>query len=440
MQLQKVRFTWLIEPLKRFINNSAFSGILLLSATCLAMLIANSPWAEAFHHFWEIEFAIGTENFLLKQSLHHWINDGLMSIFFFVVGLELKREFIAGELRNPKNAIMPIIAATCGMIFPALIYLFFNSEPSTQKGWGIPTATDIAFALGVLYLLGDRVPTVLKVFLTTIAIVDDLGAVLVIAIFYTSEININSLITAGIFLFVLIVANRLGVRKTWFYGVIGIVGIWASFSMSGVHPTISAVLLAFTIPARTSIDEEKYLYKMNYLIEEFKKAQTTQLPVVTHEQIEIVEKMREVGKVFLPPLQRLEYILHPWVAYVVMPIFALSNAGVAISQESLQYFSSNVTLGIVLGLIAGKFFGICGVSWLLHRFKLVRLHPEITLLHLIGVGFLSAIGFTMSLFIAELASQESSFLVQAKIGILFASFIAGIVGYMIMRRAVKNRS
>ncbi len=438
MQTRKVPFNWLVKPLKRFINNSAFSGILLFSATILAMIIANSPWAEAFHHFWEIEFAIGTEKFLMKKSLHHWINDGLMSIFFFVVGLELKRELLAGELRNPKNAILPIIAAICGMLFPALIYIMFNPNLPTQKGWGIPMATDIAFALGVLYLLGDKVPTTVKVFLTTIAIVDDLGAVLVIAIFYTSEINVNSLITAGVFLLVLIVANRLGVRKTWFYGIIGIGGIWVSFSMSGVHPTISAVLLAFTIPARTYIDEEKYLYKLNYLIDEFKKAQTTHLPVVTHEQIEIVEKMREVGKRFLPPLQRLEYILHPWVAYLVMPIFALSNAGVKISQESLSYLTSNITLGITFGLLLGKFLGISGISWLLHRLKWVRLHPDISLKYLVGVGFLSGIGFTMSLFIAELASQEEIFLVQAKLGILLASILAGGLGYFFIRRATKN--
>ncbi len=438
MQTQQVAFNWFVKPLKSFINNTAFSGILLFSATILAMIVANSPWAEAFHHFWEIEFSIGTENFSMKKSLHHWINDGLMSVFFFVVGLELKRELLAGELRNPKNAIMPIVGAICGMLFPALIYVTLNPDLPTQKGWGIPMATDIAFALGVLYLLGDKVSTTVKVFLTTIAIVDDLGAVLVIAIFYTSEINVSSLIAAGIFLLILIAANRLKIRKTWFYGVVGIGGIWVSFSMSGVHPTISAVLLAFTIPARTYIGEEKYLYKLNYLIDEFKKAQTTHLPIVTHEQIEIVEKMREVGKKFLPPLQRLEYILHPWVAYLVMPIFALSNAGVKISEESLNHLSSNVTLGITLGLVLGKFLGVSGISWLLHRLKWVKLHPDISLKYLVGIGFLSGIGFTMSLFIAELASQEETFLVQAKLGILLASILAGGLGYFFVGRATKN--
>lgn len=439
MTLDRKTFTWLLEPIRQFINNSALSGILLFSAAALSMIIANSDLADTFHHFWETKFMIGFENFNINQSLHHWINDGLMSIFFFVVGLELKREIIAGELRNPKNAILPIVAAICGMIFPALIYTLFNSTGEASHGWGIPMATDIAFALGILYLFGDKVPVSLKVFLTTIAIVDDLGAVLVIAFFYTSEINFTSLAVAGGFLILLAIANRLGVRNTVFYGLVGIVGIWVSFLMSGVHATISAVLLAFTIPARVKFTEDKYISKMNFLMNRFKEAQTTKAPIVSEEQLEIVEKIREVGKDAITPLQRLEYYLHPWVAYLVMPIFALSNAGVTLSQDALEQMFSNVTLGVFMGLMLGKFVGVVGSAMLLDRLKIVKLPNEINGLHLVGVGFLAAIGFTMSLFIAELASKDELFLLQAKLGILTASLVAGILGYFCIRIASRKK-
>lgn len=431
---------WLILPLRRFMNNSASSGIVLFGAALLAMLMANSPWHEEFHHFWELSFTIGWEGFRLEQSLHHWINDGLMSMFFFVVGLELKRELIDGELRDPRHAVLPIIAAVFGMLLPAIIYLSLNLSPSTRLGWGIPMATDIAFALGVLYLLGDRVPTAAKVFLTSIAIVDDLGAVLVIALFYTSDINFVSLLVGLAFLLVLAVANRLGVRNTSFYGIIGIGGIWVSFFMSGIHPTIAAVLIAFTIPARGIMPRRHYLDRMNYLIGAFQKTQVTPSPLLTERQMEIVEKIREVTKAFLPPLQRLEHALHPFVAYVVMPLFALSNAGVRLTPEVLSYVGSSVTIGIFLGLLLGKTLGIFGVSWLLVRLKMIRLPEGIHMQHIMGLSLLAAIGFTMSLFIAGLASDQESFILQAKLGILSASLIAGVLGYTILRYSYRMQA
>jgi len=433
MTLDRKTFTWLLAPVRRFMNNSAFSGILLFSAAALSMLIANSRFADTFHHFWETKFIVGFEGFNINQSLHHWINDGLMSVFFFVVGLELKREIIAGELRNPRNAILPIVAAICGMVFPALIYTFLNPTGEANHGWGVPMATDIAFALGVLYIFGDKVPVSLKVFLTSIAIIDDLGAVLVIAFFYTSEINFNSLAVAGAFLVLLIIANRLGVRNTLFYGLIGIVGIWVSFLMSGVHATISAVLLAFTIPARVKFTEDRYISQMNFLMNRFKETQSNNMPTVTEEQLEIVEKIKEVSKDAVTPLQSLEHSLHPLVAYFVMPVFALSNAGVALSQDAVSHIFSNVTLGIFGGLMLGKLVGIVGSALLLDKLKIARLPREINHLHLIGIGFLAAIGFTMSLFIAELAFKNEVFLFQAKLGILTASTVAGILGYLFVR-------
>ncbi|GAB4131071.1 MAG: sodium/proton antiporter NhaA [Raineya sp.] len=439
MTLNSKSFTWLLEPIRRFMNNSAFSGILLFSAAILSMIIANSPFSDQFHHFWETKFVVGFEDFNLNRSLHHWINDGLMSIFFFVVGLELKREIIAGELRNPKNAILPVVAAICGMLFPALIYMLFNSTGEASYGWGIPMATDIAFALGILYLFGDKVPVSLKVFLTTIAIVDDLGAVLVIAFFYTSEINFTSLSVAGGFLVLLAIANRLGVRNTLFYGLVGIIGIWVSFMMSGVHATISAVLLAFTIPARVKFTESKYISQMNFLMNKFKEAQTTNAPTVSEEQLEIIEKIKEVGKNAVTPLQSLEYYLHPLVAYFVMPIFALSNAGVALWQDSFIQIGNSVTMGVLVSLILGKFIGVVGSVLLLEKLNIAKLPREINTLHLVGVGFLAAIGFTMSLFIAELASQDRLFLLQAKLGILIASLISGLIGYFCIRAALQKK-
>jgi Na+:H+ antiporter, NhaA family len=253
---------WLLNPMKRFIDKSSTSGIILFSSAFLAIILANSPWSEAYHHLWEREFSIGFDGRVLTKNLHHWINDGLMAIFFFVVGLELKREIMAGELSTPRKAMLPIAAAAGGMIVPALIYLAFNKTGETQAGWGIPMATDIAFALGVLYLLGEKVPMTLKIFLTALAIADDLGAVLVIAIFYTSEINTDSLVLAGINLAIMFTANRLGVRSTLFYAIFGIGGLWLAFLMSGVHATIAAVLAAFVIPASVKVNEHYYTARM----------------------------------------------------------------------------------------------------------------------------------------------------------------------------------
>ncbi|MCW8939550.1 MAG: Na+/H+ antiporter NhaA, partial [Flavobacteriales bacterium] len=239
---------WIIDPIQRFINNSTTSGIVLFSSAFLAIILSNSPWSHEFHAFWELEFSISFDGHYITKNLHHWINDGLMAVFFFVVGLELKREIVAGELKDPKNAILPITAAIGGMILPAVVYLLFNQSGPTTDGWGIPMATDIAFALGVLYLLGNKVPLSLKIFLTALAIVDDIGAVLVIAFFYTSNIDFISLATGGVFMLILIASNLIGIRNTIYYAIIGIGGLWLAFLMSGVHATIAAVMAAMTIP------------------------------------------------------------------------------------------------------------------------------------------------------------------------------------------------
>lgn len=432
---------WIIDPIKRFISNSTTSGIMLFSSALLAMLLANSPWSEAFHHLWEIDFGFSFNGIEVNKSLHHWINDGLMAVFFFVVGLELKREIIAGELSEPRKALLPIVAALGGMLFPALIYVAFNYGSPTISGWGIPMATDIAFALGVLYLLGDRVPVTLKVFLTALAITDDLGAVLVIALFYTSEIDYYSLLTGGGFLLVLITANILGVRNVIFYGVVGIGGLWLAFLMSGVHATIAAVLAAFTIPANVRMDEKSYTTKISQLLEQFDKARPNNRPTVTNEQLHILEKIRVVSKHALTPLQRLEHTMHPLVAFIIMPVFALSNAGVAITSGFLNDLLSPVAMGTALGLLVGKVIGVAGVVMLFLKMGWATLPEGMTKKHLLGAGFLAAIGFTMSLFIAGLAFNDPAFANQAKIGILVTSVFASFVGFFLIRNAsqVTNR-
>jgi NhaA family Na+:H+ antiporter len=425
----------LIIPVMRFINNSTTSGILLFTSAIIALFLANSPFQEAYHSFWEHTFSIGYDEYIVSKSLHHWINDGLMSIFFFVIGLELKREIMAGELSRPKDAILPIFAGLGGMVFPALFYLFVNSSGEESAGWGIPMATDIAFALGILYMLGDRIPVSLKIFLTVLAIADDLGAVLVIAFFYTSDISGVSLIVGGIFFVVLILANVLGVRNIVFYGVIGIGGLWLAFLLSGVHATIAGVIAALTIPANVKIQDKKFVHKMNSLTKDFEQSAPNNVSLLTHDQLNIVEKIRYYSKAALTPLQRLEHSMHPLVAFVVMPIFALANAGITFSGSFIENMLSNVSLGVILGLVLGKFIGIVLISKLLVKFKLAALPNELRWRHIYGVALLAGVGFTMSLFITDLAFVSPAFIIQSKIGIFIASIFCGISGFLVLRKA-----
>jgi Na+:H+ antiporter, NhaA family len=426
---------WIIEPIKRFINNSTTGGIILFASAILAMILSNSPWSIQFHHLWEIEFSVGFNGAVISKSLHHWINDGLMAVFFFVVGLELKREIIAGELSSPKKAILPIAAAFGGMIFPALIYAMIAGEGEQANGWGIPMATDIAFALGVLYLLGDRVPVSLKIFLTALAIADDLGAVLVIAFFYTSQIDFVSLFTAAGFLLILVVANLMGVRNTLFYAVVGIGGVWLAFLMSGVHATIAAVLAAFTIPANVKISEIGFSEKLTHLLNKFKNAKPNNFSIVTNEQLHILDEIKIYAAHALTPLQRLEHAMHPLVAFVLMPVFALSNAGVELSGDFISQLVSPVAMGTFAGLLVGKFIGVVGVVFLFLKMNWSTLPDGMNKQHVIGAGFLAAIGFTMSLFISGLAFTDVEYITQAKIGILSASVLASFVGYFIIKKA-----
>jgi NhaA family Na+:H+ antiporter len=440
-----IKFTkadkYLINPVNNFISKSTTGGIVLFISAMVAIILANSPLSEWYHHIWEHKFGFYIDGqTYLNYSIHHWVNDGLMAIFFFVVGLELKRELIGGELSNPKNAMLPIIAALGGMIVPALIYTFFNYGTVSDHGWGIPMATDIAFALGVLYLLGDRIPLSLKVFLTALAIVDDLGAVLVIAVFYTAEIDYIMLFTGLGFVAFLFLSKAFGIRNTLFYGIIGIFGVWLPFLLSGVHATIAAVLIAFTIPADSRVSENKYIEKIKGYLNRFREAdQNEKAPTLTSEQLHLLEDIREVTIDAITPLQRLEHQMHPFVSFIVMPIFALANAGVTFSNDIFAEVTSNVTLGVAFGLIVGKILGVYGVSMAVIKLKIANMPQGLNSTHLFGVGFLAAIGFTMSLFVTNLAFigpdavLNAEHQLQAKLGIFIASLVAGIIGYFILK-------
>lgn len=431
---------YIINPLKSFISNSVMGGVVLLGAAIIAMILANSPWSESFLGFWKNRISIGfNDTVFLDYDLHHWINDGLISIFFFVLGLELKREMVDGQLSGFRNAVLPIIVGISGMIFPALIFFLFNgSDTQAINGWGIPMACDIAFVLGILYLLGDRVPVSVKIFFTAFGIVDDIGAVLVIALVYTNEISIWSLGLGLLFFILLILANKIGVRSTLFYGIVGIIGVWIPFLLSGVHATIAAVLVAFTIPATTKISEKGFLSKIKSYSGELDKTESLSGVTLTKGQLNIIKKMKSMTKHATPPLQRLEHSLHPVVSFIVMPIFALANAGVVFDIDFADLFSNNIFLGIVTGLIVGKFLGIFGITFLLLKLKLVKLPKKMTVSHLLGISVLSGIGFTMCLFITTLAYDNPQHVTQAKIAIFAASIIAGISGYILLNRKPKN--
>ncbi len=418
-----------------FIKNESAGGIVLFFAVLIAMLWANSPWHHTYHWVWDQQFTISFGGFELRNNLHHWINDGLMAIFFFVVGLELKREITVGQLSSVKQSILPITAAAAGMLTPALIYLFFNGKAPESNGWGIPTATDIAFALGVLSLAGDRVPLSIKVFLTALAVVDDLGAVIVIALFYTSKISMFNLSLGALFLAILILGNYLKIRNTYFYAVFGIGGLWTAFLLSGVHSTIAGVLAAFTIPMKTNLDEIAFTSQMRKLIDKFEKDDNNNLYLLSNQQVKILDNINELTLEASSPLQKLEHNLHSIVAFVIMPIFALANAGVHIDFAHVpELIFAPISLGVICGLFLGKFIGIFSICWLMVRLKLAKLPAKANWGHLAGVSMLAGIGFTMSMFIAELAFKNSPvYIEEAKIGIMLASVLAGITGMLILK-------
>ncbi len=427
----------ILAPLQRFIHLEYTSGIILLLSVIAALIWANSSFSESYDHLWHTNMTIGIADFQLSYPLHIWINDGLMAIFFFLIGLELKREFIEGELSSFKKACLPMSAALGGMLVPALIYFTLNKGTDAAAGWGIPMATDIAFALALLSMASKNIPIAVKVFLAALAVADDLGAVLVIAFFYTAEINFTALGVAGIFLFLLIGGNVMGIRSRLFYILLGL-GIWTGFLLSGVHATIAGVLVAFTIPAVSRVNERYFSKNLKILSQEFEAEIPKRGILTTPYQNHLVHEINLLSKAAATPLQSLEHKLHPWVAFVIMPVFALSNAGVSIGADFFELLINPVSMGIIFGLIAGKFTGIILFSWVMVKLKIAALPNGATWGHIAGVAILAGIGFTMSLFIAGLAFKDQTLIDQAKYGILVASTLAGILGVLILKQISKK--
>lgn len=438
-----------LEPFRKFAGTASASGIVLLASTAVALGWANSPWAESYRHLWEIPIGGTLGGASFRTTLHHVINDGLMAVFFFVVGLEIKREILAGELASRRTASLPMVAALGGMIVPASIYALINAGGAGSQGWGVPMATDIAFALGVLALLGDRVPTALKVFLAALAIVDDIGAVLIIAVFYSSGVAWGALGGAAALLCLAIAANRAGARWPWTYGAIGI-ALWGTVLLSGVHATVAGVLLAFTIPVRTRLNEHQFLVKARRTIDDFDEAaavtardpETNVLSNVRHHTA--LEELETLCQKAQPPLIRLEHALHGTVAFGIMPLFALANAGVTFDATALAAAVAHpVTLGSVLGLLIGKPLGIIGFSWIAIRLGVGTLPRGATWKSLSAVAVLGGIGFTMALFVAGLAfppgAPNAELLDAAKLGILAASAAAGLIGSVMLVSALSPK-
>ncbi len=429
----------LLRPFTSFFKLEAAGGILLLICAVVALIWANTPFASAYYALWETTVTMGAGSLVISKPLLLWINDGLMAIFFFLVGLEIKREVLTGELASPKKAALALAGALGGMVAPALIYVAFNAGTPTISGWGIPMATDIAFALGVLALMGKRAPLALKVFLTALAIVDDLGAVLVIAFFYTSKLSFVALGIGGVFLLALIIANRTGVYRPAVYVILGI-GLWVAFLKSGVHATIAGVLLAMTIPARRRIDAPDFLEDSKHFLDIFSRDVKPGKTEPTADQRAAVHSLEEACEHIETPLLRMEHALHGWVAFLIMPLFALANAGVALGGNLGDAFTNSVTLGIIFGLFFGKQIGVTGFAWVAVKLGWAELPEGMTWRHIYSVSFLCGIGFTMSLFIANLAFVDAAVLDSAKVGILVASVIAGVAGWLMLSRTTPSSS
>lgn len=428
----------LLRPFREFAAIEASGGLVLLACAVGAMAWANSPWHHAYQALWHTPLGVSAAGWSLVKEAHHWINDGLMAIFFFVVGLEIKREIVAGELSRPRQAMLPIAGALGGMLAPAALYVVLNPAGDAARGWGVPMATDIAFAIGVMALLGSRVPVTLKVFLTALAIVDDLGAVLVIAVFYTDALHWANLGAAALLLAALFAANRMGVRAPAVYAVVGL-GVWLAFLTSGVHATIAGVLVALAVPARVRIDRDVFLAGARTDIDEFAAAApAARASFAGAGQLAALESLERAAEAAATPLQRLEHALHPWVSFFIMPVFALANAGVRVVGSGEPLADGRVVAGVMLGLVLGKPLGIVSLSWLAVRAGLAERPEGTTWMQISGVACLGGIGFTMALFIAALAFPSAALLSAAKVGILAASVLAGLLGWAVLTLAART--
>lgn len=426
-----------LTPFQKFVKIENFSGILLLLTTIVALVWANSTLGNIYRELWQYDIGIVTDSFEFKKPLILWINDGLMAIFFFLIGLEIKRELLIGELNSMKKIAFPLVGALGGMLVPVIFFLVVNQNPDTTKGWGIPMATDIAFSLAVLNVLGKRVPLSLKIFLTAFAIVDDIGAVLVIALFYSGTINLTLLLIAIIMLAILYVMSFQGFYSRFMLFFFGIV-IWFLFLKSGIHPTVAGILLAFSVPISQKIDTSTFLVQLEMVFNNIKQASVSKKPILSSEQIQNIDDLEDWTSKFQSPLQHLEHNIHGWVAYFIIPIFALANAGVVI--DSSAYLDTALVTNIVICLVLGKGIGITSIVMFAKKIKLIEIPNDVHFKQIIGVSFLAGIGFTMAIFIASLAfASTPEFIDSAKIGILIGSFISAIIGYLVLRMDSTNK-
>ncbi|MDQ4108140.1 MAG: Na+/H+ antiporter NhaA [Actinomycetota bacterium] len=419
-----------LRPLQEFLSTSTASGTLLLFAALAALAWANSPWASVYEDFWSTPLELSFGAWVIGEDLRHWVNDGLMTLFFLVVGLEIKREFLTGELREWRAAALPVVAASGGMLVPALVYLALNSGGAGMRGWGIPMATDIAFALGVLLLASRHAPSGLKPFILTLAIVDDIGAILVIALFYSEGIALGSLLAAAAVCVLMLVLRRAGIKSTYVFVGLGFI-VWLATYTSGVHPTIAGVVLGLLAPVAP-------FQRPHAVSEEARRTADLTVDDPDPPDADASHWLRLAGlsREAVSPLARTEHALLPWTSFWIVPLFAFANAGVQLSGEQIaNALSSTVTLGVFLGLVIGKVLGISGAAALALSVRFARLPAGVRFPHVVGAAAVAGIGFTVSLLMAELAFDDRALIDEAKVGILASSVIAGAIGWVLLRVA-----
>ena len=436
--MQREPIDRVLIPTYRFLQQDSASGIVLIIAVVIALIWANFA-GDSYASLLHTEFTVGFPGWSLTKSIHHWINDGLMTVFFFSIGLEIKQEIMIGELSTVRKATLPVVAAIGGIVVPALVFVLLTYGKPGSHGWGIPMATDIAFALGLLSFISRQVPTSLKVFLTALAVVDDLGAVLVIALFYTEDIVVSELGVAVLFMSAMFLANYLGFRRTGVYLTIGTLGLWYAVLLSGVHATIAGVLAAIAIPVRTRLSKQQFTQRMQELTDRFRQSPAGAGNFLSGEQTHIIDEMDSLTELAQTPLQRFEHQLAPFISFVIMPVFALANAGVVIEGNLLDILTQPVCYGIIAGLLVGKFVGIYGFSRLSVRLGGGQMPKNSNWPQLAGISVFGGIGFTMSLFIAELAFNDAVLLREAKIGILIASVIASVGALTYFKVFLRNQ-
>lgn len=424
-------------PFRQFIRNDSSSGILLILSTVVALVWANSPLAPAYFDLWDtpVSISIGEDSF--SKPLLLWVNDGLMAIFFFTIGLEIKKEVIDGELSTPRKAALPLQAAVGGMVVPVGLFFLLQDAGPGMKGWGIPMATDIAFSIGILSLLGSRVPLGMKVFLTAFAIVDDLGAIFVITVFYSHEVHWGALaMSGGILAFLFLCNHTFSIKRNWVY-LLGGLGVWYYMFKSGIHPTIAGVLVAMAVPATNKLRARRFANRIEDFLDEFRMEKADGGgPFIPDPELHQLQDLRNRARSVLPPLQRLEYQLNDFVAFFVMPLFALANAGIKIGGSG-EVFSQPLFVNIAVALHFGKVIGIVLFSWLAVKLRIADLPLRTGWVQMVGLGLLGGIGFTMALFIANLALDMPALLAQSKLGILIGSFVAGTSGYLLLHYTLR---